>query len=211
MRPIVAVILSLAIVGCSANSSGQYHYCSVADSTNPEWYTTIKDNNIVTKFGVDHTREAERDIVHVAQLMLAQQLYSRVSGSTTLVNGRLEESSQYSKVASNLYLDSAKVDWTVQNGCMIVWAGVTMDAAKRSLQASREINEQERKDWSDIHNTYSITLLKRHVEQYPLGIYRKKAEERIASLEQDRFRESVRDSRLPAGAKLILNAFSSIF
>lgn len=211
MKALIAIALSFAVIGCASNGSGTYRYCSVAGVETPQWYNELKGQHIVNRFGVRHNRKAERDVLRTAQLQLAQQLYSRVSGSTTLVNGRLEESSQYSMVASNLYLDSAKVDWTVQNGCMIVWAGVTMDAARRSLQASHAINEQEREDWADIHNTYSITLLKRHIEQYPLGIYRKKAEERIASLEQDQFRESVRDSRLPAGAKLILNAFSSVF
>lgn len=211
MKSVIAIVFSLAVVGCSTTGSGQYRYCSAASVNDPAWYTAIKDDNIVTKFGVDHTREAERDVVRVAQLMLAQQLYSRVSGSTTLVDGRLERSSQYSKVASNVYLDSAKVEWSVENGCMVAWAGVTMADAERSLQASLEINKQERLAWARVRNTYSVSLLERHVQEYPLGIYREQAEDRIARLEQGQRRERIRDSRLMPGAKLLLNGLASLF
>ena len=211
MKSVIAIVLSLAAVGCSTNGSGQYRYCSVADSVEPGWYAAIKDDNIVTKFGVKHTREAERDVVRVAQLMLAQQLYSRVSGSTTLVDGRVERSSAYSKVASNVYLDSAKVDWAVENGCLVAWAGVTMSDAKHSLQASFEINQQERLAWARIRNTHSEWLLEKHIKEYPLGIYREQAEDRIASLQGDQRRERIRDSRLMPGAKLLLNGFASLF
>ena len=210
MKTLIVFLFSVVVIGCSSTDA-QYQYCSVADYNDPFWYSKIKNDHIATKFGVKHSREAERDVVRLAQLQLAHQLYSRVSGSTTLVNGKLDKSSRYSKVASNVYLDQAKVEWDTNNGCLIVWTGITTDSAKRSLEASIAINKQERKDWQDIHNTYSITLLERHIEQYPLGIYREKAEERIASLHNDNRREEIRDSRLHPGAKMLLHALSNLF
>ena len=210
MKSLIVILLSSLAIGCASTSSGEYRYCSAANVASPYWYTKIKDEHVVAKFGVKHTREAERDVMRMSQIMLAHQLYSRVSGSTTIVNGELDRASQYSKVASNVYLDSAKVEWDVNNGCMVVWAGVTTDAADRSLEASLAINEQERQDWRGVHNTYSIALLEKHIKQYPLGIYRETAEQRIASLHKGNRKDRIRDSRLHPGAKLLLNLSNSI-
>lgn len=205
------ILVSIILTGCVSTGSGDHRYCSAADVNDPFWYAKVKNDYVVAKFGVEYSREAERDINRVAQLMLAQQLHSRVASSVTLIDGTIDRASQRSMVASNVYLNSAKVEWIKQGNCLIAWSGISKQDADLSLDKSLAINQQERKAWSQVHNTYSVALLERHIRQYPLGIYREAAQQRIHQLYKKSKREEIRDSRLMPGAKLLLNGLGSIF
>lgn len=210
MKTITVLLLALFVVGCSSTNSGQHRYCSVSDVSDPTWYNSIKNDGVVAKFGVEHTREAERDIARHAQLQLAQQLYSRISSRTILVDGVIEQSTHRSMVASNVYLEGSKVSWAKHDNCLVAWAGVSKESAQESMRDSFKINQEERAAWKLVYNSYSIDTLEKHIKLYPLGIYRATAEERIESLRTDQQRVNIRDSRMSSGLKLIANALISL-
>jgi hypothetical protein len=179
------VVLTAFVSACSSVSTPQYQYCAVADVTDPVWVQQDRAQSyIITKIGVMHTRESERDITKLVKYTLAQNLYSDVHAysQSTLDNTERLVTNYQVNVATNVHLMNVKTDFKKVGNCLAAWASVSSNDAQIALANSHPVNKQEHAAWELIKTSQQSSDYEHHLTLYPRGLYSETAKARILVL-----------------------------
>jgi hypothetical protein len=180
-------VLIAFLSACASVSTPQHQYCAVADVADPKWVRHDRERDyVISKIGVVHTRESERDITKLVKYTLAQNLYSDVHAYSQSIldsTGRLVTNYQVN-VATNLHLTHVKTDFKKVGKCLVAWASVSSQDAQIALANSHPINKQEHAAWELIKASQQVKDYQRHLTLYPRGLYSETAKARIDVLKK---------------------------
>ncbi len=212
MRCFITVAACLVLVACSS-SGPEYYYCSVADVKDPGWVESDREKGfLVAKIGVRHTRKAERDIVRLSKLSLAENLYSDVhSYRQSYSDGERLAVNQLTNVATNVKLENLKTDFKKSGRCLVAWATVSKKDAEIALEKSHPINKEEHKAWQAIRESHSISDYREHLENYPQGLYTETAEARIEVLKKNNNTQAINNSKMSPPARMFWQLLNNVF
>lgn len=203
-----------ALSGCSSVPGEHKHrYCAVAEIDDPAWVDNHREKGyLVTKFGVEHNRTAERDIHKLATSVLAQNLYSDVHSYTHSTWSHNETvTNVHLNVASNVQMEQVRVSYGVTNGCLVAWASVSPENARIALEKSHPINAEEHAAWQEIAESTRMADYRNHLEKYPRGLYAETARARIRVLRKENELRYIRQSDMSPPAKVLTQLLVHIF
>lgn len=205
------------VSACSINKSAtvpQYNYCAIAHISDPLWVQQDRNKNyLISKIGVEHNRESERDIRDLVTQTLAQNLYSDVHAysQSTLDNSERLVSNHTVNVATNVHLENVRTEFTKVDNCLVAWASISQSDADIALAKSHPINEKEHAAWELIASSQDITDYKQHLTLYPQGLYTQTAKTRIEVLNRALTgREINRTIRNP-GLRMLVHLLNNFF
>ena len=211
MKLILIAICSLCVAACSSSVS-KYQYCSVAHIDDPAWVKSDRTKGyLISKVGVRHTREAERDITRVVKLSLVESLYADVhSYRQSYSNSDQLAVNQSVNVATNVVLKNVKTEFERAGSCLVAWATVSLQDAEIALNKSHPINSAEHKAWLKISNSSSSRAYREHLKKYPRGLYSETARARIEFLEQRHRQKTISNSAASPTTRMLLHLINSI-
>jgi hypothetical protein len=199
---------------CSSVSAPQYQYCAVADVVDPKWVQHDRERDyLISKIGVMHTRESERDITKLVKYTLAQNLYSDVHAYSQSIldnTGRLVTNYQVN-VATNLQLKNVKTDFKKVVKCLVAWASVSSNDAQIALANSHPVNEQEHAAWELIKTSQQLKDYQRHLTLYPRGLYSETATARIDALKVRDNTQAINRSTNNPTVRMLGHLINSVF
>jgi hypothetical protein len=208
------LVLIAFVSACSSVSAPQYQYCAAADIVDPAWVQHDRARDfLISKIGVVHTRESERDITKLAKYTLAQNLYSDVHAysQSTLDNTERLVTNYQVNVATNVHLMNVKTDFKKVGNCLVAWASVSSNDAQIALANSHPVNKKEHAAWELIKTSPQSSDYQHHLTLYPRGLYSETAKARIEVLkERDNIQAINRSSHNPT-VRMLGHLISSIF
>ena len=210
---LLVCLLSACSVNKSANSP-QYTYCAVAHVSDPEWVQQDRNYNyLISKVGVIHNRESERDITALVKQTLAQNLYSDVHAySQSTLNNSAQLVTNYNvNVATNVQLQNVKTEFTKVDDCLVAWASVSQNDAEIALAKSHPINEKEHAAWQLIEASKNINDYKQHLKLYPRGLYTETAKARIDVLKKHYNKQAINRSFKDPTVRMLAHLFNNLF
>ena len=209
--------LNALLSGCSINknaSAPQYTYCAVAHISDPAWVQQDRNSNyLISKIGLVHDRESERDITTLVKQTLAQNLYSDVHAysQSTLDNSERLVSNYNVNVATNVQLQNVKTEFTKVDNCLVAWASVSQIDADIALAKSHPINEKEHAAWQLIEASKNINDYKQHLKLYPQGLYADTAKARIDVLNKHYNKQAINRSFRDPTVRMLAHLFNNLF
>ena len=202
---------------CSVNKNAltpQYTYCAVAHISDPLWVQQDRNKDfLISKIGVKHNRESERDIRDLVTQTLAQNLYSDVHAysQSTLDNSESLVSNHNVNVATNVHLENVRTEFANVDDCLVAWASISQSDADIALAKSHPINQKEHAAWQLISSSQDIDDYKQHLTLYPQGLYTQTAKARIEVLNKHHTeREINRTIRNPT-LRMLAHLYNNLF
>ncbi|RTE85844.1 hypothetical protein [Aliidiomarina sp. B3213] len=171
------LILCLPVILLSACSQTllepKHQYCSIADIEEPRWVQNDRSKGyLVTKFGIEYSREAERDVHGLLARTMARSIYTEIYANTQSTfdsNNRVTE--YHFSAASNLELTLMKTDFARHGQCLAAWATIKPEDARLALENSHPINMAEHRAWQSIKDSRNWRDYAEHLEKFPQGLY----------------------------------------
>jgi hypothetical protein len=208
------VVLIAFVSACSSVSTPQYQYCAVADVTDPVWVQQDRAQSyLISKIGVMHNRESERDITKLVKYSLAQNLYSDVHAysQSTLDNTERLVTNYQVNVATNVHLMNVKTDFKKVGNCLAAWASVSPNDAQIALANSHPVNKNEHAAWELIKASQQLSDYQHHLTLYPSGLYSETAKARIDVLKRDDSRQAINRSSHNSTVRMLGHLINRIF
>ena len=212
-----AALLVSLLSACSVNKSAsvpQYTYCAVAHISDPVWVQQDRNNNyLISKIGVKHNRESERDITNLVKHTLAQNLYSDVHAysQSTLDNSERLVSNYNVNVATNVQLQNVRTEFTKVDDCLVAWASISPDDAEIALTKSHPINQKEHASWQLIESSHDINDYEKHLTLYPQGLYTQTVKARIDVLKKHHNEQAINRSIENPTMRMLAHLFNNLF
>lgn len=212
-----AALLVSLLSACSVNKSAsapQYTYCAVAHVSDPAWVQQDRNNNyLISKIGVKHNRESERDITNLVKHTLAQNLYSDVHAysQSTLDNSERLVRNYNVNIATNVHLQNVKTEFTKVGNCLVAWASISNNDASIALAKSHPINQKEHAAWQLIESSKNINDYKQHLKLFPQGLYTETAKARIDVLNEHYTKQIINRSIKDPTMRMLTHLFNNLF
>lgn len=214
---LTTALLVCLLSACSVNNSAnapRYTYCAVAHVSDPEWVQQDRNNHyLISKIGVIHNRESERDITALVKQTLAQNLYSDVHAySQSTLNNSTQLVTNYNvNVATNVQLQNVRTEFTKFDNCLVAWATVSQSDAEVALEKSHPINEKEHAAWQLIESSKDIDDYKQHLKLYPQGLYTETAKARVDVLKHHYNEQAINRSIKDPTMRMLAHLFNNLF
>lgn len=216
-RILFTVLVYAFLTGCSINNPTvphQYEYCSVSHINDPLWVQQDRrDNYLISKIGVEHSRESERDIERLLRHSLAQSLSSDVHAysQSTLDNSMRLVTNYNVNVATNVQLNNVSTEFKKVGDCLVAWASISPTDAKVALEKSHPINQKEHNAWKLIEASHNIDDYKHHLTLYPQGLYTETAKARIEVLNKHYTEQAINRSISNPAARMLVHFLQNVF
>jgi hypothetical protein len=212
LRVLLVLLCSVLLSACAAKSQ-RYDYCSVAEVADPAWVDIDRTQGyLVSKIGVVHSREAERDITRLVRQSLASNLYSDVHAyMQSTFDGENLATNHQINVATNVQLTNVRTSFEKVGVCLVAWATVSQKDAEIAVGKSHPINKAEHSEWQRIKDSQRISDYRYHLRKYPRGLYTETAKARIDVIESHKRKKSINKANYSPTARMLLNLMNTFF